>query len=66
MRRLLLLGEKGLVHLCKAIPKGYMDETVCFFQALPDKTLAHTKKLAKKEKKAKISITLAFFVNDAG
>ena len=43
MRRLLLLGEKGLLHLCMAIPEGYMDETGCSFRALPDKTLAHTK-----------------------
>ena len=41
------------------------DETGCFFRALPDKTLADTKTLAKVEKKAKIRITLAFIVNAA-
>ena len=42
------------------------DETGCFFQALPDKTLADAKKACKGGQKAKIRITLAFFVNAAG
>ena len=42
------------------------DETGCFFRALPDKTLADAKKACKGGKKAKIRITLAFFVNSAG
>lgn len=36
------------------------DETGCFFQALPDKTLADAKKACKGGQKAKIRITLAF------
>ena len=42
------------------------DETGCFFRALPDKTLANAKKARKGGKKAKIHITLAFFVDAAG
>ena len=41
-------------------------ETGCFFRALPDKTLADANKTCKGAKKAKIRITLAFFVNAAG
>ena len=61
--------REGLVTLVHGYsPKDIWneDETGCFFRALPDKTLADAKKACKGGKKAKIRITLAFFVNAAG
>ena len=42
------------------------DETACFFQALPERTLADAKKQCKGGKKAKQRITLVFIANAAG
>ena len=47
MRRLLLLGKRGLLYLYMAIPQrmyGMRMKLVVLFQALPDKTLADGKK----------------------
>ena len=43
-----------------------MDETGCFWKALPDKGLAQKGKSCKGGKKSKQRITVAFFVNGAG
>ena len=43
-----------------------MDETGCFFKALPEKGLVEKGKKAKGEKKSKQRLTVAFFVNAAG
>ena len=40
-----------------------MDETGCFFKALPAKGLAQKEKKAKGGKTSKHRITVAFFVN---
>ena len=43
-----------------------MDETGCFFKALPEKGLAEKKSQARGGKKSKTRLTIAFFVNAAG
>ena len=43
-----------------------MDESGCFFKALPDKGLVEKGKQAKGGKKLKQQLTVAFFVNAAG
>ena len=43
-----------------------MDETGCFWRALPDKGLAETTKECKGGKQSKHRVTIAFFVNGAG
>lgn len=43
-----------------------MDETGCFWKALPDKGLAQKGKSCKGGKKSKQRITVAFFVNGMG
>ena len=43
-----------------------MDETGCFWKALPDKGLGEKWKLCKGGKKCKQRVTVAFFVNVAG
>ncbi|XP_057305270.1 tigger transposable element-derived protein 6-like [Hydractinia symbiolongicarpus] len=43
-----------------------MDESGCFFKALPDKGLVSKGKQAKSGKKSKQRLTVAFFVNAAG
>ena len=43
-----------------------MDESGCFFKALPDKGLVEKGKEAKGGKKSKQRFTIAFFVNAAG
>ena len=43
-----------------------MDESGCFFKALPDKGLVEKGKQAKGGKKSKQRLTVAFFVNAAG
>ena len=43
-----------------------MDESGCFFKALPDKGLVEKGKQAKGGKKSKQRLTVAFFVNTAG
>ena len=43
-----------------------MDETGCFWRALPDKGLAQKGKACKGGKKCKQRVTVAFFVNAAG
>ena len=43
-----------------------MDETGCFFKALPEKGLAENKSQARGGKKSKTRLTIAFFVNAAG
>ena len=43
-----------------------MDESGCFWKALPDKGLAQKGKSCKGGKTSKQQITVAFFVNDAG
>ena len=43
-----------------------MDESGCFFKALPDKELLGKGKQAKGSKKLKQRFTIAFFVNTAG
>ena len=43
-----------------------MDESGCFFKALPDKGLVEKGKQAKSGKKSKQRLTVAFFVNAAG
>ena len=43
-----------------------MDETGCFFKALPEKGLAKKKSQARGGKKSKTRLTIAFFVNAAG
>ena len=43
-----------------------MDETGCFWKALPDKGLGQFKKACKGGKKSKLRVTVAFFVNAAG
>ena len=43
-----------------------MDESGCFFKALPDKGLVEKGKEAKDGKKSKQRFTVAFFVNAAG
>ena len=43
-----------------------LDETACFFPALPERTLADAKTDCKGKKKAKQCITLVFMVNDGG
>ena len=42
-----------------------MDETGCFFKALPEKGLAEKKSQARGGKKSKTRLTIAFFVNAA-
>ena len=69
IRRLLLLGERGLLHLCMAILQriyGMRTKLVAFFERCLTKLWLMQKKLEKEGKKAKIRITLAFFVNAAG
>ena len=51
---------------CKAKDVWNVDESGCFYRALPDKTLAEKKKECKGGKKAKERITVAFFANAAG
>ena len=55
------------------LTKGYeladiwnMDETGCFFKALPEKGLVEKKNQARGGKKSKTRLTIAFFVNAAG
>ena len=43
-----------------------MDETGCFFKALPEKGLAEKKSQTRGGKKSKTRLTIAFFVNFAG
>ena len=43
-----------------------MDETGCFFKALPEKGLAEKKSQARGGKKSKAKLIIAFFVNAAG
>ena len=43
-----------------------MDESGCFFKALPDKELVEKRKQAKGGKKSKKRLIVAFFVNVAG
>ena len=43
-----------------------MDETGCFFKALPEKGLAEKKSQARGGKKSKTRLTIAFFVSAAG
>ena len=43
-----------------------LDETGCFFKALPEKGLAEKKSQARGGKKSKTRLTIAFFVNAAG
>ena len=43
-----------------------MDETGCFFRALPDKTFSERGKRCKGGKSSKQRVTVAFFVNAAG
>lgn len=43
-----------------------VDETGCFWRALPDKGLGQMKKECKGGKKSKHRVTIAFFVNAAG
>ena len=43
-----------------------MDETGCFFKAMPEKGLAEKKYQARGGKKSKTRLTIAFFVNAAG
>ena len=43
-----------------------MDETGYFFKALPEKALAKNKSHARRGKKSKARLTIAFFVNTAG
>ena len=61
-------GEKGY-H----IVEGYntediwnIDETGCFWKALPDKGLGQVKKECKGGKESKLRVTIAFIVNAAG
>ena len=53
-------------ELCKGYDQRYiwsMDESGCFFDALPAKSLAQKEKKAKDEKTSKQRITTAFFVS---
>lgn len=57
----------------KTIMEGYeardtwnLDETGCFYRALPEKTLAEKKSCCKGGKKAKQRLTIAFIANAAG
>ena len=43
-----------------------MVKTGCFFKALPEKDLAEKKSEARRGKKSKTRLTIAFFVNAAG
>ena len=43
-----------------------MDESSCFFKALPDAGLVQKGKQAKGGKKSKLSFTIAFFISAAG
>ena len=43
-----------------------MDESGCFFKALPDEGLVQKGKQSKGSKKSKQRFTIAFFVSDAG
>ena len=43
-----------------------MDETGCFFKALPEKDLAEKKSQARGRKKSKTRLTIAFFMSTAG
>ena len=43
-----------------------VDESGCFFRALPDRTLAEKKTICKGDKKAKQRITILFTANAAG
>ena len=43
-----------------------MDETCCFFKALPEKDLAEKESHTRGGKKSKTKLTIAFFVNAAG
>ena len=69
MRRLLLCGERGLLYLCMAIPQriyGMRTKLVAFIKHCLTKLWLMQQKPCKGGKKAKICITLAFFVNAAG
>ena len=43
-----------------------IDESGCFYKALPEKELAEKVKQAKRGKRSKQRLTVAFFVNAAG
>lgn len=55
-----------LVGNYKAQDIWNMDETGCFWRALPDKGMAEMKKQCKGGKQSKHRVTIAFFVNGAG
>ena len=43
-----------------------MDETGCFWKALPEKGVADNCQVCKGGKKSKLRLTIAFFVNACG
>ena len=66
MRRKILLGKRGLLHLYEAIPQrisGMRTKLVASFEHCQTKLWLTQKQLAKE---AKIRITLAFIVNATG
>jgi len=63
----------GWKERVKTIMEGYeakdiwnLDETGCFYRALPEKTLAQKKSVCKGGKKAKQRLTITFIANAAG
>ena len=82
INQLVVSGEAGDVAVetieawqerLKTLVEGYTpediwnaDETGCFLQALPQRSLANAKKSCKGGKKSKIRVTLVFLVNAAG
>ena len=55
-----------LTRGCELADIWNMDETSCFFKALPEKGLAEKKSQVREGKKSKTRLTIAFFVNAAG
>ena len=82
IKKIIISGESGEVFGKKVeswkerlpeIVEGYkaediwnMDESGCFWKALPDKGLAQKGKSCKGDKKSKQRMTVAFFVNVVG
>ena len=55
-----------LTRGCEIADNWNMDETGCFFKALPEKGFAKKKSQARGGKRSKKRLTIAFFVNATG